>query len=47
MEQLQQGGTLKGARRSFESTVRKYKQLYEKEVSARAKSDGFSNIAAV
>ena len=30
-----------------ESTVHKYKQLYEKEVSARAKSDDFSDITSL
>ena len=30
-----------------ESTVRKYKQLYAKEVSVRAKSDDFSDITAL
>ena len=41
MEQLQQGGISK------RSTVWKYKQLYEKEVSACAKSDDFSDITAL
>ena len=30
-----------------ESTVRKYKHLYEKEVAARAKGDDFSDVPAI